>query len=194
MRAKIKDLADIATGYHFRGRVEDDPNGKIAVVQAKDVDWEAGRVATDLTRVTLDKDPSSHVLRPGDVLFLSRGHRHPALPIDASMPELIAPGYFFILRGDRAKVLPEYLAWYINYPATQEMLKNMAKGTQIPFLSVGDFGLMAMPLPTLATQERIVTLARLARQERELLARLADRRQVLLNGICMNLADVGEPS
>jgi hypothetical protein len=197
MRTTIAELmrgtsAGIATGYHFRGRIENDPNGDIPVVQAKDIDWSRQLVSTELMHVKLEKDPAPHLLRAGDVLFLSRGHRHWALAITGSMPRFIAPGYFFILRVDTARVRPEYLTWFINHPATQELLRGKAKGTQIPFLSKDDVESMTVPLPPLATQDKVVALAGLARREQDLLDRLAKRRRVLLDTICLDLATAGE--
>jgi len=143
-------------------------------------------------RVKLEKDPAPHLLQAGDVLFLSRGHRHWALAITGSMPRFIAPGYFFILRVDTARVRPEYLTWFINHPATQELLRGKAKGTHIPFLSKHDVESLTVPLPPVATQDTVVALASLARREQELLDRLAERRRVLLDTICLDLATTGE--
>ena len=42
MRQKLADIADIQTGFPFRGRVVHEAEGTLAVVQMKDIDDIAG--------------------------------------------------------------------------------------------------------------------------------------------------------
>ena len=56
-------------GYHFRGRVQDEPGGNALVLQIRDVD-EDGRFDPEaLTPMEIPNLPN-HALSAGDVVFL----------------------------------------------------------------------------------------------------------------------------
>jgi len=40
MKKRLRDIVELRVGYLFRGRVKPDPEGKVRVVQIKDVDSE----------------------------------------------------------------------------------------------------------------------------------------------------------
>lgn len=200
MFSKIGQLArEIRIGYTIRKRKPDakapDPSSlyRVPVLQAKDVDHEAVALrSTDLMETDIPTDPAPYMPDPGDLIFLARGHRHWALPVDESMPHFLAPSYFFILRADPSKVRSAYLAWYINRQPTQDLLRTIAKGSNIPFISKADLANVSVPTPDLATQEKIAELAALGRREESLLHQLTGRRRLLLDTVCLKLAENSE--
>lgn len=200
MLSKIGQLArEIRIGYTIRklkpGAKAPDPASlyRVPVLQAKDVDHESVALrSAELMELEIPTDPAPYMPDPGDLIFLARGHRHWALPVDESMPHFLAPSYFFILRADPSRVRSAYLAWYINREATQDFLRSVAKGSNIPFISKADLADVSVPSPDLATQEKIAELAALGRREESLLHHLAERRRVLLDTVCLKLAENGD--
>jgi hypothetical protein len=86
-------------------------------------------------------------------------------------------------------VLPAYLAWWLNHPASQAKFRDeLARGTYIPFVAVADLRAFLVPVPTLEVQRRIVDLDRLRRRERELTERLNDLTQQLVDGATLAAA------
>ena len=91
------------------------------------------------------------------------------------------------------RVLPEYLCWYINAPATQAQLAALAEGTSVRMISAEALKALDIPLPSLAAQQRIVQAAVLAEQEQTLLAQIATLRQRLTTHILMRFAREATP-
>ena len=88
-----------------------------------------------------------------------------------------------IMRPDKARVLPEYLAWAINQPAAQRRFDAEAQGTSLRMIPMSVLERLDIALPDLRTQHRIVELNALARQEAHLLSALAARREQLVSTI-----------
>lgn len=182
---KLNNLADIQSGYQFRGRVEPHPQGDIAVIQVKDLRDNAGLRPDTLTKVKLDKAAEPYLIHDGDVLFLSRGHRLFAAAITSPLHRTIAPGYFFVIRLHDPRALPEYLAWYINQPPAQNRLKPSHAGTHMPIIPKWAFEELEIELPPIQIQQAIVALSRLSDRERQLSAELEATRRQLIDTACL---------
>ncbi len=184
---KLGDLADVQMGYPFRSRLEHDPQGDVAVIQMKDID-DANLLRTDeAIRVQLPSGKTHHLLRAGDLLFRSRGRSNGAALVLEGIGSAILSAPMLLIRPH--KVLPEYLCWYINAPASQAQLAAMSEGTSVRMISAESIKTLNVFLPSLATQQRIVYLAALAEEEQALLARIARLRKNLANHSLMKLAD-----
>jgi restriction endonuclease S subunit len=189
MKLKIKEITDIQMGYQFRGKVEPDPKGTHKVMQIRDFDEFQNLNVEGMYTVTPKSDAVRYMVSKGDVLFLSRGQRNFAIPIDYDLENTIAASYFFILRTKIRKVLPEYLAWYINQTPAQEYLHNIARrGTHMPLVPLSVFADLPIEVPDIKTQSTIVELSNLMEKERLLLNRLQDRRTYLVKAACLKAA------
>lgn len=173
-------------GYQFRGKVEPDPMGTHRVIQIRDFDDGLNLQVAGLYAVTPKGDPTRYAVSQGDVLFLSRGHRNYAMPIRDILENTIAASYFFILRIKTKRVLPEYLAWYINQAPAQEYLHIMARqGTHMPLIPLSAFGDLEVELPGMGTQKTIVEIGRLLEKEKELIKELQEKRSQFIKSICL---------
>jgi restriction endonuclease S subunit len=184
----IAELASVYTGYHFRGSVNPKPDGQYSVIQAKDVDDSLSFDPEKLTRVDLGLDADRYLLRPGDVLFLSRGQRPWAMPLSGLVGATIAPSSFYVVRTDSSRIRPEYLAWYLNQESTRAILKAMTTGSNIPFVSRAQFEKLPLALPATSVQDKIISLTRLEETEQRLLRELAAYRAKLIDSVCIQLA------
>ena len=150
MKSRLADVADVRAGYPFRGKVVDDPNGSLSVVQMKDIN-DAGHLdPTGCLHIAEEAAHGKHLLKLGDVLLQSRGSKFPAGMIDAEIRGVAALGLHLLRPGK--SVLPEYLAWIMNHPRIRETLGEMARGSYVPFLSVQDLKELKVPLPPIETQ------------------------------------------
>jgi hypothetical protein len=187
---KLANIAEIDSGYHFRGRIENDPEGPIAVIQSKDFGDDLRLKVEGVTRVDLEEHPTpSSMVSTGDVLFLSRGNRPWAATVGELPAPAIVPSSFYIVRVNAKRVRPAYLAWFINQPKTQIELRTMMRGTNISFISKLEFQDLRISLPPLEVQDQIVELAQLSEQEQRLLQELGARRKTLIDAVCMDLAE-----
>jgi hypothetical protein len=188
---KLGKLAEIQMGYPFRSRLKHDPQGTVVVIQMKDIDDANLLHAGEAIKVALPTGKTHHLLRAGDLLFRSRGRSNGAAQVlDGIDPAVLAAPMLLIRPHD---ALPAYLCWYINAPATQAQLAALAEGTSVRMISTEALKALDIPLPSLATQQRIVQAASLAEKEQSLLARITTLRQRLTTHLLMKLAHEATP-
>jgi len=188
MEMKLKELAEVQIGYQPRGRIEPDPTGVYRIIQVKDFDENNERHATGLYPIKPEREPERYRVGKDDILFLSRGRTCFAAILRDSLENVIAAGVFYVVRVNKNKVLPEYLAWYINFPSVQAELKNKAQATNIPLIPKAAFEDLNIDVPPIAVQEKIVRITELQRKERELSKRLEEKRLHFVQTICLNAA------
>lgn len=181
---KIGEIADVQTGYHLREGIERNPDYRYRIVQMKDFDPTGNLTPSSMTPIKIEGDLRKYLLRRGDVIFLSRGQRNFAFHIDNSLQNVIASGIFYVIRIRDKATLPEYLAWYINKPMTQALLKGIAQGSQISMIPKASFERFSIEIPPTKIQKGIVELDRLARREHEILRDLSEKRHELIQAIC----------
>lgn len=188
---KLGELAEVQMGYPFRSRLEHDSQGAVAVIQMKDID-DANLLHTEeAIRVALPKGKARHLLRPGDLLFRSRGRSNGAAQVLEGIGPAVLSAPMLLIRPH--DVLPAFLCWYINAPTTQAQLASMAEGTSVQMISAEALKALEVPLPSLATQQRIAQVAALVDQEQSLLARIITLRQRLTTHSLMKLAHEATP-
>lgn len=187
----LGELAEVRMGYPFRSRLEHDPQGDVAVIQMKDIDDANLLHAEEAIRVALPKGKAHHLLRAGDLLFRSRGRSNGAAQVLDGVGPAVLSAPMLLIRPHG--VLPAYLCWYINAPATQAQLAALAEGTSVRMISAEALKALDVSLPSLAAQQRIVQAAALAEQEQTLLARIATLRQQLATHALMKFAREATP-
>lgn len=186
MQKKLKSIVDVRTGHQFRGKVVPDDEGDVDVIQIKDMDERREVDTRELTSVKLE-NADRYVVWPGDVLFLSRGHRMYGTVVPELTRKTVTSSYFFILRPKSDNVLPRYLAWYLNEPDFQNQLRPFIRGSRMPLISRTDFPDLTVMLPNLETQQEIVRLNELMLNEARLMDQLKAKRATLIEGVSRNL-------
>jgi hypothetical protein len=176
-RKPISEVCDVLPGYAARGKLEVADAGGVQGVQLRDVtplgEIEFGTVSAYALSGNLDR----YRLAQGDVVFRSRGEWTTAAAImELPADPLIAIMPVFILRPKAPGLDPRYLAWAINEPAGQRSLDEKAQGGGLRMVAKSALETLEIALPDMQTQQRIIELAHLARQERDLLQALSSKR------------------
>jgi restriction endonuclease S subunit len=83
------------------------------------------------------------------------------------------------------KVNPKYLAWFINLPQTQVLIRSKAQATSISLVTKANFEELKIELPALSIQNKIVELDDLQKKECALLTALAEKKEILVSAICI---------
>jgi hypothetical protein len=187
----LGELAEVRMGYPFRSRLEHDPQGDVAVIQMKDIDDANLLHAEEASRVVLPRGKTRHLLRAGDLLFRSRGRSNGAALVAEGIGPAVLAAPMLLIRPHN--VLPAYLCWYINAPATQAQLAALAEGTSVRMISAEALKALDVPLPSLPAQQRIAEIAAMADQEQSLLVSIATLRQRLTTHILMQSAHEATP-
>ncbi len=190
MRVKLGLLAEITTGYTFRSRLEAAPGGNMAVIQMKDLTDDNRLDPATLTRIESTEASPRQLVTPGDILFRSRGQTYTAALVDKDPGQAILAAPLLRIRP-REGVIPAYLTWFINLPATQARLARRAEGTALRMIRKQSLAELEIPLPSLARQQAIVELSDLAAREQQLMARLAARRKQYVDSVLIQFAASG---
>lgn len=186
MQKSISRIADVQVGYQFRGKVEPHDQPNVRVIQIKDLSPERCLRVDELVAVRIER-PEPYLVRQGDVLFLSRGHRLYATAITMAVTDVIATGYFFILHPTNG-VDPLYLEWYLNAPIFQDQLRPLIRGSHMPLISKADFQELSIHVPRLETQTQIGNVYRLSEHQKKIEKELQDKRAELLRAVCETAA------
>ena len=86
-------VANVTTGYPFRKKVEPEAGGDVVLVQLRDMGGAEG--ASGSGTITLRNDGGKYqryLLQEGDLLFQSRGSRHPVAVVKAGIRGIAATG------------------------------------------------------------------------------------------------------
>jgi len=183
---ELKTVAEIQSGYPFRGRIDFDPIGTIPVVQLRNFDADFNLGQSAMLCVRRLHGAERYALQPGDVLYASKGERNFACAVTDGLAGAIPASYFFVLHPRSSALLPEYLAWYINQPAARTFLRSQAqRGTHMPVIPKSVFETLPIHVPPIETQRSIIALDRLQRREKALTQQLETAKAQLITSVCL---------
>jgi len=187
LTAALGDVADIAAGHPLRSAVDELPAGEIAVVQMRNVDPDGGVDWSGLRAVELPPARKTELLRPGDVIFSTRGTRNYAVALnDVPRPAVCSP-HFFVIRVRAPDIDPGFLAWQINQAPAQEYFQREATGSHILNIRREVIERLEVVRPPLAQQAAIAALADAVRHEKHVLSALIDLRQRQMDALAAGL-------
>lgn len=183
--ASLSTLASICSGFPFRERIKHVNTGDVRVLQIRDLRLNPVLEAANLPLI---KSPKGRVnfLEPGDIVIPARGEHYHAVNFTLSEPTL-ASSQLLTLRVTSDIVLPVYLCWALNQPESQHTLRNESRGTNIALLTRQSLSMVKVPVPPLATQQKIIGLQQLWEQEQQLTQQLLNNRESMLKGMFQQL-------
>lgn len=185
----IKSIIEgIYAGYSFRNKIVHKEDGDLSVIQMKNVDYKNYSIDPRITLVDSAKLKSKVSLLRHDILFVAKGSNNCAIEYVLDFPQAIASSAFFIIRPDRDKVVPTYLAWYINQPPVQRYLKENIVGTYTPSINKSVIESIMISLPEKSTQEKIAMIDRLRKKELLLKELISEKRDAVIDALLLNRA------
>ncbi len=191
----LTEIADLRSGFTFRGKIEEVADGNAHVVQIKDVRQLQDEKGSDL--ICSGDLPCIHWegkdnawIAPGTVLLPSRGgyFRSAVVSLDNAGLPVVASSQFILITPTSSLVIPEFLSWSLNRPRMQRYLGEIAsQGSSIPMLSTATAKELKLEIPGLETQHRILRLNKLWEQEQQLTRALLKNREAMLQGMFQQL-------
>ena len=173
MKTLIKSITSIQTGLFAKPLGE----GDVIYLQVKHFD-EMGQLQSALHGDLLSAYISQkHLLKNGDVLFAAKGTKNFAAVFENHNEPSVASTSFFVIRPTNNKVLPQFLAWFLNNHTTQTLLKGQAIGTSIPSISKQVLENLEIPVPPIKTQKAIVEISKLRNKEKSLKQKIEALRE-----------------
>lgn len=188
MKIKLKKIVSTHSGFSFRSRLESLESGSVAVIQMKDLTSANLVCCDDLVKVDMDMPKGHHLVRPGDLVFRSRGLTSTSalLVDDPGVAVLAAP--LLRIRVTSNSILPEYLNWYISQPPAQSYFASCAEGTALKMISKLSLENLELYVPSMARQRLVVEMAALAAKEQRILKTLTEKRTQYISSKLLQLA------
>lgn len=93
--------------------------------------------------------------------------------------------HFFIIRVKSDKILPEYLAWYINQKPAQTYFLKHSPGTVIPVITSKNLGNLDVSIPTLYIQKKIIEIHKLSIREAYLTKKILYKKKRLIETLLL---------
>ena len=172
---KLNNIATIQTGVFAKTS----PNPDVLYLQQSDFDGNGELRKT--AQPTIAVDNPKHLLAAGDLLLASKGNNNICVIIPEIEQKCVASPSFLVIRlHDKSAILPEFVAWYLNLPTTQNTLATQARGTSIMSISKATLGELEIPIPLIEKQKKYVELSKLQKREQQLYAAIAERRRRIL--------------
>lgn len=173
MKTLIKHITSIQTGLFAKPA----GIGELVYLQSKHFD-EYGQLHSVLhPDLPAEGISEKHLLKNGDVLFAAKGTKNFAAVFENHNEPSVASTSFFVIRPTDNKVLPQFLAWFLNNHTTQTLLKGQAIGTSIPSISKQVLENLEMPVPEIKTQKAIVEISKLRNKEKSLKQKIETLRE-----------------
>jgi len=164
LKTLIKDIANIQTGLFAKPA----GIGELVYLQSKHFD-EYGQLHSVLhPDLVAEGISEKHLLKDGDVLFAAKGTKNFAAVFENHNEASVASTSFFVLRPTNKKILPQYLAWFLNNHTTQTLLKGQAIGSSIPSISKQVLDNLEITVPSIETQATILKITKLRNKEKAL--------------------------
>ncbi len=171
---KLQNISTIQTGVFAKAA----PNPNALYLQQGDFD-DAG--VLHIPQPAIFVDNLKHLLNTGDLLLASKGNNNMCVIVPGIEQKCVASPSFLVIRlHDKSAILPEFVAWYLNLPTTQNTLAAQARGTSIMSISKATLGDLEIPVPSVERQRRYIELSKLQKREQQLYAAIAERRKQIL--------------
>lgn len=173
---KLNNIATIQTGVFAKTT----PNPDALYLQQSDFDGNGELRNT--TQPTIIVANQKHLLTAGDLLLASKGNNNMCVIVPEIEQTCVPSPSFLVIRlHDKSAILPEFVAWYLNLPTTQNTLAAQARGTSIMSISKATLEDLEIPVPSVERQKKYIELSKLQKLEQQLYAAIAERRKQILD-------------
>jgi hypothetical protein len=184
----VADVADVKSGSLLNRSA----TGALYVL-AGNITLDGLSLSDAATGAAPSKSGATAALRSGDIAIALRGWRNTA----AVVPDLNSLDFPLFASMDVAIIRPfkaihsPYLAWLLNDLATQEGFALQRSGSAAPRLPLAALKALPLPMPPLQQQIIIAALATEARREDQIVHRIQQSRNRLLNELLRKTAERG---
>lgn len=190
MYMELREVADVISGYTFRGAVKSDPNGTVFVFQAKDLIQ--GQPMIDvrhLTKIAHDASSRTGALKKNDVLLVARGMKSGLFRSTVFASEeksVIASSSIHIIRATDSRILPEFISLYLNSKQGQAAILDIVTGSYIGAIPRKKLERLKIPLLPLAQQKIFIQLEQNIRKQEKIREKQNQLRQNIMNATFQN--------
>ena len=168
---RLSDTADIFSGVNPRMS----PNDDCHFLQIRHL------MADSSDRITARRPTAGRAVTvaDGDVLLVARGEQASAIRARPSQIGAYITLDIYLVRPDRERLDPDYLAAFLMLPTTGSLLRKSTAGASLPRIPKEALAGLDIPLPPIHHQRAIGGVAACIRRNRELTGRLVAAETLL---------------
>lgn len=192
MQRKISKIANIISGYTFRGSIENELNGDIYVLQAKNIVLNNNVSDTnEFTKINSDSLRNPCFLEYNDILIVSRGSgigSFRSTIFTSHKNNVITSSSVHTIRISDVTVLPKYVSLYLNSSKGQKAINKIVTGSSyIQSILVKNLSDLEIPIPSPHDQKLIIALNENMKKQEKIIERKQEIKQNIINSIFNNL-------
>lgn len=185
----LQDIAEVLSGYAFRGAIVDNAFGTLCVAQASNIDVNQLFLDTENLK-KIDEVPAraSAYLEEGDVIIASRTSMtggFKACVFAGYERQVIASSSVLIIRPSD-DVTSEYLSIYLNSAMGQAELNRDTSGSYVKALLRKQLLMVQIPVPSMVEQETLASLSKNTSDQNRLLEQKIQIHKNILQGALLN--------
>ncbi len=185
---RFKNISTIITGHVFRSKIPYNAGGNINLLNMDAIST-AGTVRIseeDIKKIQLDNIKPEEIIMPGDILFKAKGLNNTAVLIGSIPSNTTVTASCHIIRVTNKNFLPEYVCSWLNSAVAKNHFSKgagQATGVTIANVSKATLETLEIPLLPLKNQKLISEIEECSKQEKELLLKIAEKKEILNRAI-----------
>ena len=186
----IADLAEVMVGLVLKRKEADPTTSNIYKYKALTLKslssecWIDGELLDDyVSNEDLDE---RYLALEGDVL-MKLTPPYTAVAIDKEIQGSVVPAQFIIIRIKDKRIIPGYLAFYLNAADVKKEIVLGATGNIIPMLKTSIIRELKIPILEMKKQRNIAEVSRLMVHERQLMSKLAETKEKYYQALTKSL-------
>lgn len=178
MNLYLKNIVSIQSGIYCPTV----PDGDTYYLQVKDFDTNGTLSDVLQPSISYKDKQQKHLLQKGDLLFASKGITNFCTIYNMEADKkAVASSAFFVLRMQSTNIRPAYISWFLNLPATLQMLRENERGRITPIITKSMIEELSIPIPSIEVQDIIININQLQEKEEELHKAIYSRKKILTN-------------
>lgn len=184
----FKTISNIITGHVFRSKIPYNTDGNFNLLNMEAIST-AGIVRIseeNIKKIQLNNIKPEEIIMPGDILFKAKGLNNTAVLIDSIPSNTTVTASCHIIRVTNKNFLPEYVCSWLNSAAAKNHFSKgagQATGVTIANVSKATLETLEIPLLPLKNQKLISEIEECSKQEKELLLKIAEKKEMLNRAI-----------
>jgi len=192
---RLADIAQIKTGLVLsrkKAEIEYEARAEYKLLSLKNIS-EDGLIINGSYDEFISNDVlDTHYFSEENDVLMRLSQPYTAVYIDKEHAGLLIPSYFAIIKLIDTKVLPQYIAWYLNSMKVKKELTRSQAGSRIPSTNQHVIGNIPIVISPISTQRRIIELYQLHQKQKRLYKRLLDEKEAYFHAIVEQILKKGE--
>ncbi|APT75137.1 hypothetical protein LN42_01045 [Marinitoga sp. 1137] len=177
-KIKLKEISNI----FLSPQVEETPEGNFNYIKLSSITKNKIEIEK-LSKAVYNKNRNieKYLLKKNDIIFSAKGSNIFAVHIDKEIPNLISAQFFFNIRINSGKILPEFLTIILNNEYAKRYFEERRVGKIIKVIKKKTLEDFELTLPPLEIQKQIIEIVKNFEKEKKLKLKSLQLKEELID-------------